>query len=252
MHQISYEPLSLEALIRKNVSCGTVYPLSVMQQYQRGQVFSDDGTSFCILHDCGFAFPAGKISDSFLDALYPMLLHPEQFPSGRMLLFSNNSRIDTFFRAKNGLRLSKRLFFSINDDADAVIPPVPEPYSIHEINPQILSAIRGRITPFFSWSSAEMFQQNGKGFCAIWGEKPAAWAFSAAVSDEEIDIGVETDIQHRRKGLSFLCAKAMIAYAQSVGKRPVWACSAENQASAELARKLGMKQCGECTVILKK
>jgi RimJ/RimL family protein N-acetyltransferase len=114
---------------------------------------------------------------------------------------------------------------------------------------QLLRSVKGRITPAFSWQSPETFQQNGMGFCAVCGDIPAGWAFSAAVSDNEIDIGVETAAEHRRNGLAEACASAMIQEILRRGKTPVWACAGQNAASAALACKLGFVPAGKCTVI---
>lgn len=78
---------------------------------------------------------------------------------------------------------------------------------------------------------------------------PAAWAFSAAISDYEIDIGVETDAQFRRRGFAFDAAAAMCRDIISHGKTPVWACHAANIASQTLAAALGFVPAGHCITI---
>ena len=79
--------------------------------------------------------------------------------------------------------------------------------------------------------------------------KAAAWAFSAAVSSREIDIGIETMPEHRNLGLAKLAAGRMIGYSLSQNKRPVWACDAKNAASYNLALRSGFEKTAECVTI---
>jgi len=95
------------------------------------------------------------------------------------------------------------------------------------------------------------FLERGKGFCAVRGGDIAAWAFSAAVSDRQIDIGVETRPDHRRLGLA-AAAEKMAQYALEQGKAPVWACRCGNLASGKLAEKLGFFKISECSVLKKR
>ena len=81
------------------------------------------------------------------------------------------------------------------------------------------------------------------------GDTPAAWAFSAAVSDDEIDIGVETLERFRGKGLAAAAASEMIRFSLAAGKKPVWACHAGNIASRKTAEKIGLVKTGECLTI---
>lgn len=79
-----------------------------------------------------------------------------------------------------------------------------------------------------------------------------SWAFSAAVSTKEIDIGIETNSQYQQRGLGFIVARKMIQYVISQGKKPVWACHYKNAASEKMAEKLGFNKKTECSVIKSK
>ena len=83
------------------------------------------------------------------------------------------------------------------------------------------------------------------------GDTPAAWAFSAAVSGEEIDIGVETAESYRRMGLASAAARGMLRYVLGVGKRAVWACHAGNAGSRRVAEGLGFTLTAECFTVRK-
>ena len=98
-------------------------------------------------------------------------------------------------------------------------------------------------------SMTNSLAKQGKGYCIMHGEEIAAWAFSAAVSSEEIDIGIETVESHRQKGLAVIIAAKMVEYTISQGKNPVWACYYKNMASQRIAEKLGYIKTGECNII---
>ena len=117
---------------------------------------------------------------------------------------------------------------------------------------ELLSKIKGRITPYFSWDNADEFLSKGKGYCIVTDGEVAAWAFSAAVSSTEIDIGIETQEKYQHRGFAAIVSKAMIKYVLEQGKIPVWACHYKNIASAKLADKLGFDKVAECFVIKRK
>lgn len=102
-----------------------------------------------------------------------------------------------------------------------------------------------------AYPKAESFLEKGKGYCVVKGGTVAAWAFSAAVSSTEIDIGIETDSEYRRLGLAEIAAKKMIEYCFEQNKRPVWACHQDNTASRKLAEKLGFVKTSECLTVKK-
>ena len=65
-------------------------------------------------------------------------------------------------------------------------------FQIEQINAGNISKIEGRIIPSFSWESPEQFLEEGFGYVALDRGQVCAVAFSAAVSSDEVDIGVET------------------------------------------------------------
>ena len=61
--------------------------------------------------------------------------------------------------------------------------------------------------PSLFWKDKYEFLKNGKGYCIIHGDDIAAWAFTAALSTEEIDIGIETSPKYQRCGLGLVVVK---------------------------------------------
>lgn len=105
---------------------------------------------------------------------------------------------------------------------------------------------------WYNYRSADEFLSKGKGYCVVCGEEVAAWAFSSAVSSDEIDIGVETAEKYQHKGLALAVSTAMIQYILEQNQTPVWACHYNNIPSAKLAERSGFQKISECYVIRRK
>ena len=89
------------------------------------------------------------------------------------------------------------------------------------------------------WSGYERYGAHGFGAAALAGDELASVAYTIAVSEREINIGVGTADAHQRRGLASLVSSACIAMALDRGLRPTWDCDTINPASASLALKLG-------------
>ena len=232
--------------------CGKVYPLSVSQGFQYGDIFTysaNNCEAVLFWHYCGFAYLARKTDKAFLEDVYKLMLNKNNTNSRRFILMTNDEETEKFFRSKDGVCIDRRYLFEYTENQSPAIPTMPSGFEIKEINSELLSEIHGGIVPLLFWESSENFLQNGKGYCILDGKNVAAWAFSAAVSSSEIDIGVETSENYRGRGLAAAAAKMMIKYAFDVGKFPVWACHCNNTASKRLAEKIGFVKTSECLII---
>lgn len=226
--------------------CGMIYPLSVVQMYQHGDIYTD-GHSVLIWHQCGFAYIFGHPDHSFFDEIHDIMC-ADDLPR-RFILFTADPDTERYFHGKQGIVTGQRYGYRYPSDISASSFPLPDGYEIHEIDRDCIDRMQGRITPYFSWREPSEFLVKGKGFYVTYEDIPAAWAFSAAVTDDEIDIGIETHTDHRHKGLALAAASHMIRYCMDMHKRPVWACDAANGASQALAEKLGFVRTGTYTTI---
>lgn len=227
-------------------SCGTVYPFSIAEGFQHGEIFSNSH-SVLFWHYFGFAFLYGEYGEDVLDFVSDLLVNADK----RFILFTDDETVEDHFRKNKNVTIEKRLFFNYGNNFPPKIPELPDGFELCEINAELLKKIIGNITPYFSWDSAESFLEKGKGYCVVKGGTVAAWAFSAAVSSTEIDIGIETDSEYRRLGLAEIAAKKMLNYCFEQNKRPVWACHQDNTASRKLAEKLGFVKTAECLTVKK-
>ena len=243
---------SYRSIIEKieKTPCGTVYPLSVAERFQHGDIYTD-GDSVLLRHYCGFAYVFGPCGSSFLEEVYELFLSPNSKMTGRFVLFSAEPQTAAFFRGKQGIRLGKRYSYEYPHDAPLIGNDPSPSFRICPFDSELFDTVPGRITPRFSWREASCFLEHGMGYCVLHQGKPVSWAFSAAVSRSELDIGIETVPDYRHMGLGLTAAGKMIEYCLEQHKRPVWACDANNAASQHLAERAGFVKTAEYTTIRK-
>ena len=233
---------------------GNVYPLSIAEGYQQGDVFVNS-VSNCktalFWHYSGFASVSGEYDESFLEAVYDIILDKDKINPRRFILFTDDEQTKSFFSNRESIDVERRCFYEYNKAINEAVD-LPQNCELMPVDAELLSKIKGRITPYFSWDDADEFLSKGKGYCIVTDGEVAAWAFSAAVSSTEIDIGIETQEKYQHRGFAAIVSKAMIKYVLEQGKTPVWACHYKNIASAKLADKLGFDKVAECFVIKRK
>lgn len=245
LNPISFEQYhEMHCRIDKN-HCGVIYPYSITEAFQHGTVFANERSAL-FWHDCGFAFLFGACDETALTFVYDRFLRKGSITPRRFVLFSSSDAVRSFLQSRENIVCGRRYFFAYPIGQLPPVDPLPAHYRIDELRAEYLTALEGRITPAFSWRNAAEFLSSGKGFCILDGKRPAAWAFSAAVSSEEIDIGIETAASYQHKGLGTAAAEQMIQYTLRQHKRPVWACDASNTASQKLAEKLGFFRTHSC------
>ena len=225
---------------------GVVYPFSVIEGIQNGEIFEDRG-DFLIWHIGGFAFVSDKCSKMTLNFIHELMTDGNK---RRLVLFSNDSGVKEYVVGKQDIVIDKRSFFSY-DNSRKITLPLPDGFAIEEIDHGNIGKIQGRVVPSFYWGSDGFFK-SGKGFCITHENEVVSWAFSAAVSSKELDIGVETDEHFRGLGLAAAAASKLAEYTLLLGKQPMWACNSENAASRKTAEKIGFVKTDECLIFRKK
>lgn len=92
-------------------------------------------------------------------------------------------------------------------------------------------------------SSIGEFLAHSFGICAIHAGELAGWCLSEYNSGSCCEVGIETRIPYRRRGLATSMTRALVAEAFRRGLTQVgWHCFAENLASANTARKAGFEK----------
>ncbi len=229
-------------------SCGAVYPYSIAEGFQSGDIFSDS-SSVLFWHYSGFAFIYGNPDERFLKDISALLLNDKSDNPRRFILFTADSYVESYFRKSENVDVGRRIFFEYGRNEPSFDFALPAGYDLRELDDELLGKLNGSVTPFFSWDNPTDFLNIGKGFCAVDRNNAASWAFAAAISSKEIDIGIETALEYQHLGLAAAVAEKMMEYCFEQQKRPVWACRADNIASKKLAEKLGFVKTSECWTI---
>lgn len=89
----------------------------------------------------------------------------------------------------------------------------------------------------------EDYREHGLGVAILHGGELVAGASSYSFYDDGIEIQIDTREDHRRKGLAFVCASALMLECLKRGLYPSW--DAQNLLSVGLAKKLGYSYAGE-------
>ena len=241
-------------------TCNTVYPMSVAEGIQQGDIYTDcmkHPTFALFWHVSGFAYLTGKPDEENLNEIYNLMTNKSGTNPRRFVLELKDEEVAGYFQKKEDIKEHPRYRFRLeellgNDDAQCrqeaeklCEATLPEGYELKEVDEKLLPRISGRIVPSSFWSSGEEFLKNGKGYCIVYDGEVAAVAFSAAVSSMQVDIGIETAEAHRRKGLAAIVAKKMVDYVKSIQKEPVWDCDAVNTGSRCTAEKVGFRVMAE-------
>ena len=237
---------TMMANFAKMVKTENVYPLSIADGTQTGEMYVDDlekPTAALFWHYCGFANIAGKPDEAFFNSVLRFMHSPTQEHSGRLALQTEkNALLDEIMRRDEQVRIGERYVFELSN-ADITLPGLhdAELCMIDEGNYDLIS---GRIVPGFSWKSKEQFLTNGFGVCIMKNGRVLACAFSSAVSEKYVDIGVETAEEARGRGFGKAVAIAMVKESLRRGKTPIWDCDVKNEASKRLALSAGFEISG--------
>lgn len=97
----------------------------------------------------------------------------------------------------------------------------------------------GGTVPSDCWPDARTFLAQGGGWVAEVDGAPAALAFAAMTSGDDVEIGIETLPAFRRRGLARVACAALVEDLVASGRTPVWSCRADNVGSERLAGTLG-------------
>jgi len=232
--------------------CGSVYPLSVAEGIQEGDIYTnsrEDRSSVLFWAHCGFAYISGNCGKHFLREIESLILNQSESASKRFLLMTNDESTQQYFKQNENISFEKRYLFEYSKNSGSDERTIPDGYMLKEIDKEILLKISGNISPSLFWKDLNGFLTKGKGYCITYNDDIASWAFTAAVSSKEIDIGIETNTKYKHQGLGSIAAKKIIEYIIKQGKKPVWACHYKNAASEKLAEKLGFVKVSECSVL---
>lgn len=99
-----------------------------------------------------------------------------------------------------------------------------------------------------SWDSFEEFQKKSKAYCVTIQNRIVAVMVGTASYNHVIAIDIETEEEHRRKGLAYAMAAEFITDSLENHLIPQWDCVESNPTSYHMAEKLGFERFCENTV----
>lgn len=214
-----------------------VYPMSIAESIQSGDIFTNDsGQAVLFWHYCGFAYLSGELTPEFLNEIYQVFYCCET--KNRFILITEDPDVVRFFREKENILVNERAEYTFDNLKHDNIT-LPDYYRIERITDKNIYEIHGKIVPSFSWNDEAAFLKNGFGYAAFYGNDFAGVAFSAAISSDEVDIGIETAEEYRGQGIAKALGSRMCREIIESGKKPVWAHAVSNVGSRRTALSIG-------------
>lgn len=150
----------------------------------------------------------------------------------------------------HGERCAKRTRYAIHNDGDCfdrahlreLAAALPEGYRVVRMDEALCrQALASELMQSLccNFASIEDFLHRGVGFCAVRDGAIASGASSYTIYDQGLEVEVDTEAAHRRKGLAAACAATLILHCLERGWYPCW--DAANTGSVALAEKLGYR-----------
>lgn len=93
------------------------------------------------------------------------------------------------------------------------------------------------------WRSKERFLEKGFGLCIHTDTEAVSWSLADYVSDNRVEIGIQTNEKYRRRGFASMVINAMVNGAIERGFDKIgWHCWGDNDASASTALRAGFNE----------
>lgn len=124
-------------------------------------------------------------------------------------------------------------------DLAPLMQPIPADVELCAVDEKIFFQMQDGEFYAAMFGSMEKALAAGLGFCILHEGQIASEAFASMSADGLIEIGVNTQKAHWRKGYGTLVCAHTIQACEQRGYRTYWNCAEQNQPSAALARKLG-------------
>jgi GNAT superfamily N-acetyltransferase len=248
----------------KTVTINHLFVKAVLEYHIQGKVYVDNvihPKTFYVVHPYGMSLLFGDCNNMEFNKqlrnyalnidhsrtnfewmqAFPENWHPviEQLFDGKIISQKDNTaNIEYGMVEVNGrvnFRFNREKYLKFK--SELLLPDFP----IIRTDSKVFQEIKGAVVPANFWNNADDFVSRGMGFTVIIDDKPASTAYSAFVIDNKLEIGIETMAEFRGKGLAQYSCSALIDYCIEMGYEPVWSCKRENNASYQLAQKLGFE-----------
>lgn len=128
---------------------------------------------------------------------------------------------------------------------------LPEGYSVRIVDQSVLNeegvvfseSVREWMDIEEMWWTEENFLSKGISFVVLFQNEVVAWCTPDCVAGDQMDVGVFTHPDHRRKGLASIVVAATVEHCLKNGYNAVgWHCNTDNIASWKTADKVGFER----------
>jgi RimJ/RimL family protein N-acetyltransferase len=126
-------------------------------------------------------------------------------------------------------------------DSNRALHEVPAGCELHQLDQSLGKQILGRNLLIHMYGSIQEALQWGYGLCLIRDDELLCESFAGPAAGGVIEIGVETQPRHMRKGYATVTCAHLIHEMEKQGYHTYWNCAKNNLASTGLARKLGYR-----------
>ena len=247
----------------EKVTINNLFAMAIIDGSVRGSVYVDDTQNpktFYIVHPYGMALLFGDINNKkFNESFYDYALNtgktrnnhewlqvfPNTWNDVLLKLFKNdivNSK-DNIKNHNNKIELNTRVNFKfdINKYKKFKQKHPNTNLDIKPTNKSDYELMRGSVIPSNFWENSDDFLKKGVGFSLFHENDLATTAFSSFITNNQLELGMETIENYRGKGFAQYACSSLIDYCIDNNYEPIWACRLENIGSYKLAMKLGFE-----------
>ncbi|MGB5822215.1 MAG: GNAT family N-acetyltransferase [Saonia sp.] len=255
-------PKVIDAL--KKIKINNLFARAVVEAHVSGSVYvdnSDKPRTFYVVHPYGMSLLFGNHNNLEFNSAFKeyalnkkrqrndyewMQAFPKEWDHVLEKLFDDCSITSSENKTnltKSVIELNTRVNFKFNPNKYSLIRERlnSNDVTIVQTTRETFNTMQGSVVPSNFWDSADDFFEKGVGFSLFSNDTLACTAYSAAVMDDMLELGMETIPKFRGKGFAQLTCSRLIDYCLAQGYEPVWACRLENRGSFRLAEKLGFE-----------
>lgn len=209
---------------------------SVLEGRNPGRAWADvpDRPTRALVHTgFGMVFVAPHDADATLAELLPALAGGEPLH----LVWQPDAPLPRS-AAELGARAIDRLEFRDRTTVDC--PPLPVDMALVPLAAELLDRCiwREQVQRAVGVGAA---LRPGLGLCLLHGSTIAVEAYALFWGAGQVEVGVVTHPDYRRRGLGLLACANLLDQCEAQDARTVWSCHVGNPASAALARRLGFR-----------
>ncbi len=246
------------------VTINNLFARAVVEHHNKGAVYVDDvqnPTSFYIALPFGMSLLLGdtgnktfneKFRDYAFNTSKQRTNHEwmQAFPAswnvvlqelfaGSLISEADNRNNDD----PSKIELNIRVNFRFNKEKFLARPKqkMDDDMKVVRADGSMFREMKGSVIPHYFFTNEEDFLKRGFAFCVLYKGELASMAFSAFCFPAQVELGIETDSRFRGKGFAEMVCAAFIDHCLERNVEPVWACRRANNASYQLAQKLGFE-----------